>query len=47
MLLNWKRGFRLARSEDCFVLSSEDYGVVSNLLTRPVYLKSYAKIQSR
>jgi hypothetical protein len=47
MLLNWKQGFRLGRSEGCFVLSSNDYGVLNSVLEKPLYLYSYANIQSR
>jgi len=42
MLLNWQNGFRLGRSEGCFVLSSDDYNAMSKILVRPVYLYSYA-----
>ena len=41
MLLNWKSGFRLGRSEGCFVLSDRIYKNVFRQLTRPAYLYAY------
>lgn len=43
MLLNWQSGFRLGRSEGCFALADEDFAELSQHLTRPAYLYSYAK----
>lgn len=43
MLLNWRSGFRLGRSEGCFALADEDLAELSQHLTRPAYLYAYAK----
>ena len=43
MLLNWRSGFRLGRSEGCFALADDDFVELSRQLVRPAYLYSYAK----
>jgi hypothetical protein len=43
MLLNWRSGFRLGRSEGCFALADDDFTALHEMLVRPAYLYSYAK----
>lgn len=43
MLLNWRQGFRLGRSEGCFALADEDFVELSRQLVRPAYLYAYGE----
>lgn len=43
MLLNWRSGFRLGRSEGCFALSADDLAELSRHLARPAYLYAHAE----
>lgn len=43
MLLNWSNGFRLGRSQGCFVLSATDFNKLRKVLVDPAYLYAYAK----
>ncbi len=41
VMVNWKEGFRLGRSQGCFVLSNGDFQELNKSLVRPAYLYSY------
>lgn len=43
MLLNWRSGFRLGRSEGCFALANDDFIALNEMLVRPAYLYSHGK----
>jgi hypothetical protein len=45
MLLNWKEGFRLGRSEGCFVLNKTDFDRFLRKISYPAYLYSYAEVE--
>jgi L,D-transpeptidase-like protein len=43
IIANWREGFRLGRSEGCFVLSVGDFKRLEKELVRPAYLYSYGE----
>ncbi len=45
MLLNWRSGFRLGRSEGCFAVANQDFAALTAVLVRPAYVYAYAKEQ--
>jgi len=42
MVLNWRSGFRLGRSQGCFALSHKAYNRLMGQLVRPAYVYAYA-----
>lgn len=45
MLINALKGFRIGRSEGCFVLSRQGFMALSENLRRPAFLFAYASTQ--